>query len=388
MNVARRIRNTTGKLEGTKQNEPLKAIRPLSFWISSTAKLLLLSPLFCSFGFAQTLDERDILLGFNIHQKILATTPVLSEGDAAGVVGQVWRNMTKAQSYSGSPIQPQLFLMNSSVINAYSAGGGRLYVNSGLVEAVQGNAGIIAFVIGHEMAHNRLQHAIRRYLRAIQEDYNIKQAYRQNTWAGLAAETATRILEAKTQRDEEHEADRLGLMMAAEAGYHPDYAILADRQLRITAGESSKFAAFFEGHPRWTTREQRAEGFRAQAIAAFNRRWPDLASSPGGEPPTMVAIEDLKVAKDQKRKGIYHVSFFSDARNVKAAPVEITAIIVREKMAEPVTLDKKTYVASKEEQWNLMLDKKPKDKFGQRYLKVIATGGGNLLYESVLHKID
>jgi hypothetical protein len=63
-------------------------------------------------------------------------------------------------------------------------------------------------------------------------------------------------------------------------------------------------------------------------------------------------------------------------------------LIVREKATEPATLEKKIYVASQEEQWNLTLDKKPKDKFGHRYLKVIATGGGELLYESQLQKID
>jgi Zn-dependent protease with chaperone function len=79
-------------------------------------------------------------------------------------------------------IPPLMFVLNSPNINAYATAGGRLYVTRGLIEAVHGSPGVLEFVIGHEMVHNRNQHGIHRYLRAVQADYNIRMAYRQNAW--------------------------------------------------------------------------------------------------------------------------------------------------------------------------------------------------------------
>ena len=56
--------------------------------------------------------------------------------------------------------------------------------------------------------------------------------------------TAT-ILEKKMERNQEDEADQLGMLIAAEAGYHPDYAIFAARTMRSETGDASKFMAFF-----------------------------------------------------------------------------------------------------------------------------------------------
>jgi hypothetical protein len=334
----------------------------------------------------QSLNDQDLLLGFNTHNAILQRTSLVPPSEMVSNVETVYRNMVQTPTYSaGASIPPLLFVLDSSDINAYATAGGRLYVNRGLYESVGGTPGVLAFVIGHEMVHNRNQHGVNRYFRAVQGDYTIRQAYRQNTWAGIAAQTAHKILEAKLQRNEEHEADTLGMLIAAEAGYHPDFAIVAARHLRMEVGESSKFAAFFQGHPRWTTREQRSEGIRDRALAIFNSRWPDAASSPGGEPPTLAVVDDWSVIKAKESIG---VSFAAEVRNVKDKPVFVTAWLVRDKPTPNVSLGEKTYLTSTEEKWHFTVDKKPKDKFGKRYVKVVAKMGDQILWESEPKKVD
>ena len=333
------------------------------------------------------LDDQDILLGLNGHSAIVRQLPVMPPSEMVSTVETVYRNMARTPTYSaGTAIPPSLFVLNSPQINAFATAGGRLYVNRGLVESVRGNPGILAFVIGHEMVHNRNHHGLDRYLRAIQAQQTIRQAYAQNVWVGLAAVAANKVAEAKFQRDEEHEADRLGLLIAAEAGYHPDYAVLATRHLRLETGESSKFAAFFQGHPRWTTREQRAEGIRDKALAIFNAKWPDAASSPGGKPPALIVVDEWKT---QKGKENITVSFSTETRNVEDQPILVTALLVREKPgAGNKALQEKTFPASTEEKWSLTLDKKANDKFGKRYVKVTAKMGDQLLWETESKKID
>lgn len=353
-------------------------------------KTALVSVLLClPLGFGQNLDQEDIVLGLNTHAKILQNSSVMTSSEIVSAVEDVYRNMSTTVAYtSGTSVLPSLFVMDSSVINAYATAGGRMYVNRGLVQAVQGSPGILAFVLGHEMVHNRNHHGLNRVIRASQAQQNIRLAYRQNSWAGLAVEVAQKIAEAKSQRDEEHEADQMGLLMAAEAGYHPDFAILAARLLRTKTGESSKFSAFFEGHPRWTTREQRAEGTRIRALALFEEKWPDASKSPGGVPPTMAAVEDFKIERGKGLQGTI-LTAFTDVRHVQDRAVRVEVVMTREKRAPQTILSSETFAESQEKRWSIVLGKRPKDHFGKRFVRIVARlEDGEILYETEAKKVD
>jgi hypothetical protein len=175
------------------------------------------------------------------------------------------------------------------------------------------------------------------------------------------------------------------LLIAAEAGYHPDFAVIAARQLRLAVGESSKVTAFFQGHPRWTTREQRAEGIRDRALALFSSKWPGVTASPGGEPPTIVAVDDWKLHKGDKDIA---VSFTTDVRSVKNIPVCLTAWLVRDKPTVGVAVAERTYISSAEDTWNVTVERKSKDHFGKRYIKIVATMSDQVLWETESKKLD
>jgi predicted Zn-dependent protease len=90
----------------------------------------------------------------------------------------------------------------------------------------------------------------------------------------------------KLSRNEELEADRLGLMMMAQAGIHPDYAEVLMRRLHAITGDENKIAAFLlSDHPGWETREKKVRKAREEALSIFNREFASAADSPGGIPP-------------------------------------------------------------------------------------------------------
>jgi hypothetical protein len=134
-------------------------------------------------------------------------------------------------------------------------------------------------------------------------------------------------MEQKIERNDENQADQLGVRMAAEAGYHPDYAILADRAMRGKVGESSKFMAFFSDHPRWTTREQRTERNYAAALDIFNRAWPNTSLSPGGVPPSIAVLSPIRI---NKQKNLTIASAQVEIRNLNGNPAVLTARLVAE----------------------------------------------------------
>ncbi len=206
--------------------------------ILRSATVILLSTV--SSVIAQDLMATDQQLGLNHHQQVLAHYQLISQGQIYERLQRVFTRMTQTPDFNGGAnLRYQLFYLDSSEINAYSVGGGTMYVTAGLMQAIQGNEGVLAFVMGHEMVHSRNQHLAKKQLRLAVMNYQYRQIFKQN--GQLAATiylTAARISEAKVDRDAEHEADQVGLRIAAEAGYHPDYAIFAARVLRAEAGES------------------------------------------------------------------------------------------------------------------------------------------------------
>jgi hypothetical protein len=123
------------------------------------------------------------------------------------------------------------------------------------------------------------------------------------TWFYLGTKIGGDVLNMKLSRDEESEADRTGLMMMAEAGYHPDFILALFDRLRETAGDHSGIVTFFSSdHPRWNTREQRTAKAMDQALEVFESRWTDPAGSPGGMPPAVSILETPKASVDEKAK--------------------------------------------------------------------------------------
>src|SRR5207247_10923094 len=107
---------------------------------------------------------------------------------------------------------------------------------------------------------------------------------------------------SKVLRDNESEADRLGLLMMAQSGVHPDFALLLFRRLEQKTGDESRLAALFSSdHARWATREIRTMTTYRDALRDFQYRWSDKATSPGGAPSAVADYALIDVTPDAER---------------------------------------------------------------------------------------
>jgi hypothetical protein len=218
------------------------------------------------------------------------------------------------------PFQWDITVLGGHDVNAMSTAGGRVYVYNGLAEILGANKSLWAAVIGHELAHTAQRHQTVAYMLQLQLAlvYAQQRAYYQRRaalgdesakWAllGLSiGKIAGDLVSLKLSREDEHEADHIGMLMMAEAGYHPAYVFALHRMLEIR-GDKSHIGAFFSNHPRWETRVQRSHKFYEQAVARFESHWPNAVLSPGGIPPPIVFLGEP--AKSQlKRNGLAVVS--------------------------------------------------------------------------------
>lgn len=113
-------------------------------------------------------------------------------------------------------------LLDSGVINAFALPSGRLYVTRGLL-ALATDTSEIAAVLAHEIAHVTLRHASARSELALRSQLVSKVVadVLNDPETGAQMQSQSRFALARFSRDQELEADRIGVRTLARAGYDP-----------------------------------------------------------------------------------------------------------------------------------------------------------------------
>lgn len=111
-------------------------------------------------------------------------------------------------------------VLSEKEINAFALPGGPIYVFRGLVDAVGEDDDMLACVLGHEMAHINRRHANKQYTKGLWASVLISLGTKGKVRD--IAEITSALLELKYSRQDEYEADRLGIEYAYKAGYDPN----------------------------------------------------------------------------------------------------------------------------------------------------------------------
>lgn len=148
------------------------------------------------------------------------------------------------------PDYPYTFtLVHEDTVNAFALPGGPIYMYEGLLEALGDDTDQIAWVMGHEITHIRQQHAARRIERALGASILIEVLLGEGNW-GQVAEAVAGLALLDYGRDNEFEADRLGLQWTHNAGYDATAALPVLRKFQELQGrEPSDLEIFFMTHP-------------------------------------------------------------------------------------------------------------------------------------------
>ncbi|MGH9470586.1 MAG: M48 family metalloprotease [Terriglobia bacterium] len=215
--------------------------------------------------------------------------------------------------------------------NAFSNFKGKIDITSGIFPVLDGDHGVWAAVIGHELGHIILHHpdCLPRFEAALRQAYRDSRARSQDQtpprWPNV--QLGQGISRLKLSRAEELQADFIGMMLMAEAGYQPGFAVLLDQRLRYGLGDTPGVVALFSHHPRLETREEHTKEFYDLAMAMFRTRWPDAARSPGGNLPPYGEIGHWTFAQaDGGHKLVFRVPF--QVHNAAGLTVRVAAFFL------------------------------------------------------------
>ena len=166
-------------------------------------------------------------------------------------------------------------LIGSQSINAFCMPGGKIAFFTGILDKLQLTDDEAAMVMGHEMAHALREHARERIAKSQGTGALLSlgaQLFGLGQIGDLAANVGTQLLTLKFSRDDEVEADLVGLEMGARAGYSPEASISLWQKMERAAGGGGP--GFLSTHPSGPDRIRRlqenvprVQGLYQQAVA-------------------------------------------------------------------------------------------------------------------------
>ena len=216
------------------------------------------------------------------YRQFLSTNNVVSSGQSrdAEMVKRVGSRIATAITsyYKGKGLGSELEgyqweynLVNNKSVNAWCMPGGKIVVYTGLLPITQ-NEAALAVVIGHEVAHAVARHGNERMSEGLLQQ--LGGAALSIALANKPEQTQSLFLQAygigsvvgvtlPHSRNQEYEADKLGLIYAALAGYNPREAIALWQRMEAQSN-GQKPPEFLSTHP--------AEGNR---IARLQQQMPE-----------------------------------------------------------------------------------------------------------------
>jgi predicted Zn-dependent protease len=211
----------------------------------------LLNGAFQYFALDNLSDTQEGAYGRRIHEQLVRQGKVRLSHDRR-LVARVTNMGRRLARTSGRPQLPyRFFVVNDRSINAFTTMGGYVYVNAGLAKGVRSDAEL-AGVMAHEIGHLVARHAINQ-MRQAAVTQGIAGALGQND--NLLVGLGVSLYQRGYSRDDEYEADALGVRNLARAGYPANG--LPDFLRRLQGGGGS--AEFLSTHPASANRVQRLE---------------------------------------------------------------------------------------------------------------------------------
>lgn len=231
------------------------------------SQLLLISP------------AEEAKMGYQAFQELKRKTPVVKGGAQAKQLQQVGGRIARVAPVPHAQWEFVLFKDGDSA-NAFALPGGKVGVFTGILPITKNEAGL-ATVIAHEIAHVTARHGAERMSQsvliqvggtalsaALGTDAGVSrnlamQAYSIGTTVGVALPYS---------RTQELEADHVGLLYMARAGYDPRQAIAFWRRFADYGRKrGGKPPEFLSTHPLDDTRIAKLERLMPQAMAEYDR---------------------------------------------------------------------------------------------------------------------
>ncbi len=177
-------------------------------------------------------------------------------------------------------------LIGSKQINAFCMPGGKIAFYFGILQQLQLSDDEVATIMGHEMAHALREHARERIGKTVATRAGaglLSSLLGLGSLGNAVLDASSQLLTLKFSRDDETEADIVGMDLAARAGYDPRAGVsLWEKMMAANKGAPPQF---FSTHPAGPTRiaDIQAKLPKVEPLYAVAARPPKRFAPPAAE---------------------------------------------------------------------------------------------------------
>jgi beta-barrel assembly-enhancing protease len=197
-------------------------------------------------------EPEEIEIGDGIAANLLGASSLLADNKANQYVNRVGRWLS---IHTERPDLPWKFgILESTDVNAFATPGGTIFITRGLLQRMN-NESELAGVLAHEMVHVLRKHHLTALQKGARMDIASELANQALKNKGdpavmdKAIKAGTEVYARGLDKDDEFEADRMGIVIATRAGYDP-YGLPAVLQmLEAINAKDSSLALMFKTHP-------------------------------------------------------------------------------------------------------------------------------------------
>ena len=196
--------------------------------------------------------QQEVELGTQYMQQINTQLPIVQDPEVNRYINVLGDSIARLTARGDLPWQ--FFVVNSSEVNAFAVPGGYIYVNRGLIERAK-NLSELAGVLGHEIGHVVKRHSIKQMEQQQGAQIGVTLGcvllnVCNSQIAGTAINVAGGAIFAKFSRDDETQADEVGIDNVVRAGISPKgipemFQILLDER----KADPSAVELWFGTHP-------------------------------------------------------------------------------------------------------------------------------------------
>ena len=230
-------------------------------------------------------DGEVLSLSTQQYQEFMKTAKTSTNATNTAMVKRVGQKLANAVTNflqnNGMAADVQNFawefnLVQDASVNAWCMPGGKIVVYEGLLPVTQDEASL-AIVLGHEIAHAVARHSAEQLSTQMRQQSIMQIGTAVAGALGMGEKTQSIVQTAaalnfnfgnlKYSRDHESEADYMGLIFAAMAGYDPQVAISFWQ--RMAASSTNQQAEFLSDHPSDETRIKNIQQWMPEALKYY-----------------------------------------------------------------------------------------------------------------------
>ncbi|MEM9559703.1 MAG: M48 family metalloprotease [Planctomycetota bacterium] len=252
--------------------------------------------------------DQEIALGLESKPQLVANYGgEVRSAEVRGYVTRVGNSLARHTEGDFPSLPWQFTVLDTDVLNAFALPGGQVFITKGLLKRFTSEAQL-ASVLGHEIGHVTAQHIDEQISRDYARSFGVQLLGALASGSGAGAQLGVVLFDQASgtfllsfDRDQEHEADELGLRYMVAEGYNPLGSWRAMRALARASEGEARPPEFMSTHPATGSRVSR---IRRLVDTQYRAARDDPSSRVGSQPYQTRVLDNLALLPTDERNTV------------------------------------------------------------------------------------